>query len=352
VSVLKPFIKTHKLLLRTLALVLSVAGILAILSLTVFAQNTYVINVDDQITVHSSFATDPAQILDEAGVELGAYDTYTTCPGDGVEEITVQRAMTIYVDDCGVESVTYSYGETVAQLLSRLKLTIDDGEELLNDPQEQVCDGMLVQISHREQGTRQYFEEVSYRTIECYNPVLPATHRQVVKEGVNGQLLCTARTEILNGEEVGSVLQSREMVQEPVHEIVVVGTGENPKGHKDTPAIGDGVIVTAEGKVLYFEKVIQSHATAYHMSDPGCNEWTAMCTRARVGAIAVDPKVIPYFTKMFILSNDGKYVYGEATAEDCGGAIKGTRIDLYYDSVAECNRFGRRDCTVYILRED
>lgn len=342
----------HKSLLRIVALVLSVVSVVGILALTAFAQNTYVINVDDQVTVHNSFATDPAQVLDEAGVVLGAYDIYTTTSGEGVEEITVQRGMVVCVDDCGKTSLVYSYGETVAQLLQRLKITVDSGEELLADLQEQVYDGMYVQIQRREQAARQYYEEIGYRTIECYSPILSADYRKVVKQGVPGKVLCTAEAELINGEEVARVLQSQEVVAEPIDEIVVVGTGENLKGHKDTPAIGDGVIVTAKGKVLYFEKVIQSHATAYHMSDPGCDQWTAMCTRARVGAIAVDPKVIPYFTKMFILSNDGKYVYGEATAEDCGGAIKGTRIDLYYDSVAECDRFGRRDCTVYILKED
>ena len=52
---------------------------------------------------------------------------------------------------------------------------------------------------------------------------------------------------------------------------------------------------------------------------------------------------------MFIVSNDGQYVYGVATAEDCGGAIKQDRIDLYYPTTRECFQFGRRDCTIYFL---
>ena len=76
---------------------------------------------------------------------------------------------------------------------------------------------------------------------------------------------------------------------------------------------------------------------------------TATGTKARVGAIAVDPKVIPYGTKMFIVTEDGQYVYGEATAEDCGGLIKGNRIDLFFDTVEECYAFGARMCQVYFL---
>lgn len=349
-----PLLKQHKsLFLRLLALMMCVVSVVMILSLTAFARNTYVINVDDQITVHSSFATDPAQILSEAGVTLNACDTYTTTPGqEGMEQITVQRGMTIYIDDCGTQSVAYSFGESVAQLLSRLEITVDSGKTLLQELDDAVYDGMLVEIQKFESATRYYYEDISYRSIECYSDVLPADYRKVVQEGVNGRSLCTAQAEIVNGQEIRRILESQMMVEEPVHEVIVVGTGKNLKGNPQLPAIGDGVIVTAEGKVLYYEKIIQSHATAYHMSDEGCDETTATGTRARVGAIAVDPKVIPYFTNMYIFSNDGKYVYGEATAEDCGGAIKGTRIDLYYDSVKECDQFGRRDCTVYILRED
>ena len=72
-------------------------------------------------------------------------------------------------------------------------------------------------------------------------------------------------------------------------------------------------------------------------------------TLARVGAIAVDPTVIPLGTKMYVVSNDGQYVYGYCVAEDIGGGIKGNKIDLYFDTYAECWDFGVRMCTVYIL---
>jgi 3D (Asp-Asp-Asp) domain-containing protein len=78
---------------------------------------------------------------------------------------------------------------------------------------------------------------------------------------------------------------------------------------------------------------------------------TATGTKARVGAIAVDPKLIPYGTRMFIVSNDGVYVYGIATAEDCGDKrfIHDTRLDLFFNTKYECVQFGARMCDVYIL---
>ena len=71
--------------------------------------------------------------------------------------------------------------------------------------------------------------------------------------------------------------------------------------------------------------------------------------KARYGVIAVDPRVIPLGTKLYIESPDGSYTYGEAIAEDTGGAIKGNKIDLFFPSYEECMRFGRRTMTVYIL---
>ena len=65
------------------------------------------------------------------------------------------------------------------------------------------------------------------------------------------------------------------------------------------------------------------------------------------GIVAVDPKVIPLHTKMYIASDTVEY--GVGVAEDTGGAIKGDIVDLAYMSYDECIQFGRRNMWVYIL---
>ena len=72
-------------------------------------------------------------------------------------------------------------------------------------------------------------------------------------------------------------------------------------------------------------------------------------TPVKWGVVAVDPRVVPYGTRMFIMTPDGSIVYGIGTAEDCGGAIKGKRLDLYMPTLREAFRFGRKDVTVYFL---
>jgi len=121
-----------------------------------------------------------------------------------------------------------------------------------------------------------------------------------------------------------------------------------------------GVITTAEGEVLEYTEVIQVEATAYCACYKCCGKYpsnkyygiTKTGTRAKVGTIAVDPKVIPMGTKMYIEGLNGAKNYGVGKAEDIGGAIKGKIIDLYFDTHAETIQWGRQQVNVYILKED
>ena len=88
--------------------------------------------------------------------------------------------------------------------------------------------------------------------------------------------------------------------------------------------------------------------TAYCACEKCCGKWanslTATGTVPTQGrTIAVDPKVIPYGTRVVI--NGHTYV-----AEDCGGVIKGNRIDIFFDNHAEALQFGVRHEDVYLTR--
>lgn len=92
-------------------------------------------------------------------------------------------------------------------------------------------------------------------------------------------------------------------------------------------------------------KYIDVRATAYTAK----NSYTASGLKACVGHIAVDPKVIPLGTKLYIQSLDGSKDYGYAIAADTGSAIKGNKVDLFFNSNYECNMFGARNVRVYVL---
>ncbi len=90
-------------------------------------------------------------------------------------------------------------------------------------------------------------------------------------------------------------------------------------------------------------RVLRVSATAYSSQDPGNTPHTAMGTLVRHGVIAVDPDILPMGTRVVIPG------YGEAVAEDIGGAIKGNRIDVAFDTRKEALSFGRRNLEVYIM---
>jgi resuscitation-promoting factor RpfB len=86
-------------------------------------------------------------------------------------------------------------------------------------------------------------------------------------------------------------------------------------------------------------------ATAYSpYCGGGCRGVTATGTRAGRGIVAVDPRIIPLGSRLYIPG------YGYAVAGDTGGAIIGARIDLGMDTDRECMNFGRREVIVYRLK--
>lgn len=91
-------------------------------------------------------------------------------------------------------------------------------------------------------------------------------------------------------------------------------------------------------------------ATAYYAFGKGGNDIngngiTATGLRARKGIVAVDPRIIPLGTRLFIPG------YGEALAADTGGWIKNYRVDLCFESLEECFKFGRRRIMVYLIED-
>ena len=202
------------------------------------------------------------------------------------------------------------------------------------------------QIEIREE---ECFAGIGYSSIYCEDPSLPKGKLEVLFFGQLGKARQTCLVTYENGVQTEKEVLQETVLEAPVNQIVAVGTGENIGKERAFPLLGENCIITETGQVLEYSHQGQFKATAYTSGIADVGYITATGTKARVGAIAVDPKVIPYGTKMFIVTEDGQYVYGEATAEDCGGLIKGNRIDLFFDTVEECYAFGARMCQVYFL---
>ncbi len=95
----------------------------------------------------------------------------------------------------------------------------------------------------------------------------------------------------------------------------------------------------AATKNMSIKTTLKAKATAY-----AGDTITSTGTTPKWGTIAVDPKVIPYGTKVYIPQFDKIFV-----AEDCGSAIKGNRIDIFMDTEAHCNEWGVKNIEIKIL---
>lgn len=346
-------LKRKKFIIRMAALALPILFLL-LMSQTAFARNTYVITDGDRVVVHTTATTDPAAVLNEAGLLLGADDTYTTQPGLGVSEITITRNQTVSVDNCGQKLQVSSQGETVAQLLARLSIHVDAATAVSVPLDTQTEDGMTIAVSRTVHTTEVFTQSIAHKVTYCYDNTIEDGKTVVLTKGVDGQMSSTANVVYVDGKETDRTILDQTVIQQPVDEVIAIGTGSeaaDPEHISGEVVIGDGYIITETGEYLTFNDVIHVEATAYTHTDAGCDFITAMGTTVKVGTVAVDPQLIPYGTRMFIVSNDGEYVYGIATAEDCGGDIKQNRIDLYYPTYWECAAFGRRNCTIYVLGE-
>jgi 3D (Asp-Asp-Asp) domain-containing protein len=214
---------------------------------------------------------------------------------------------------------------TVGEVLKEMKINME-GRSVYPAPETKVTDGMVIHVLARKSFLSQEEAEVPFGTQVINDPELAFGEKKVEKEGVKGKDLVIYENITRPGREQKIELDRRR-VAEPVNEIVRQGVAQS--------------VLTPEGYKRYKRK-IYGEATAYTWGG-GATGHTSVGLWPKRGIVAVDPRVIPYYTKLFIPG------YGLAIAGDTGGAIVGTRIDLFMDSLHECFQWGRRDVEIYIL---
>lgn len=323
--------------------------LVTMLSQSVFAQNTFVITDGDQVIVHTTYASDPASALYEAGVDADPGEYYTTQSEDGVYDITVRRDDSVAVNYCGEHMDILIEDDTVGALLKRAGLAVGEGYVISCDLNAEPVDGMTITVDHIVTMEEVYTVDVPFDTTTVEDPYLLEGDERIITEGVVGQVLYTADVEYRNAEEISRTVKNKEVICQTQKQVVAVGTGEKVGEKAEMPLIGEDVIVLPSGEVLTYYKKDTYKATAYTKYDEGCNDTTACMTKVKWGVVAVDPDVIPYGTRMFIINKSGKFVYGIGTAEDCGGAIQGKRLDLYMPTLSQAFGYGRKDVDVYFL---
>lgn len=182
-----------------------------------------------------------------------------------------------------------------------------------------------------------YRVETLYKTKKVADSSLEQGVTKTVKRGELGVLVKTVVETRIGLKLVSRVKLSERKVKEPVDQVVHYGT--KPPLKK----------LSTKSGTYYYRKSFMVTATAYEPSAVSCgiyaDGFTAIGLKAGPGIIAVDPKVIPLRSKVYV---EG---YGYAIAGDVGGAIKGNRIDVCFNTVREALNFGRRRVRIYILED-
>lgn len=239
---------------------------------------------------------------------------------------------------------------TVGELLTRLGLEVSGEDVLSHGMDEGVGENMVIVIDRVVRTQEVYTITIPHTVSTCRDPSIPQGVEEILVKGVDGELQCTANVTYINGKETAREVIRRDVTVPMVEQIVAQGTGEpETTAPEEAVVIGDGYITLSTGEVLTYTEVRTVTASAYSHMDKGCDSITATGTQVHWGTVAVNPKHIPYGTRMFITSADGSFIYGIACAEDFGGSITKDRIDLYMPTHNECMQFGRQECTAYFL---
>ena len=207
---------------------------------------------------------------------------------------------------------------TVGDALKDCKIKVGDADIVTPGLDTEIGDGLEVVIQRVTTSQETVEEDVDFNTIEKDDPSMEEGKSKVETEGSKGRDKVTYEITYIDGVESERKEISRETVTAAVDKVILNGTK-----------------ISFNGK-SYSRKLV---VKAYSYTGGGR---TAMGTRARVGEIAVDPRVIPLGSKVYI---EG---VGARIAEDTGGNIKGNTIDIYMNSVAECRKWGARTVTIYI----
>jgi 3D (Asp-Asp-Asp) domain-containing protein len=180
-------------------------------------------------------------------------------------------------------------------------------------------------------------------------------HRTIAPNTIHRLMLSLApgRSKVLAHGSSGIVEQSVRYTQRdggPIHRTVLASAVIKPakprivaEGIGGTP-LSSFEVRGIEAMAYMARTALEMIATGYSADCAGCDGMTAIGRRAGHGIVAVDPRIIPIGTHLYIPG------YGLAIAGDTGGDIVGNRIDLGFDSNRDAMNFGRQDIKVYRLK--
>lgn len=284
--------------------------------------------------------------LDALNIKLGSKDKISPSLTDLVKDgmtITIYRAVPLKVTLDGKTLLINSPEKTVGDMLKNEGIILSKLDRVFPDLEAPLKSGIEVKITRVEEKLITNTERLPYRTTSRRDNDLERGKTKVIQDGIDGEKEVVLKVTYEDGIEVSRVKVSETITKQPVNKIVAMGTVS--------------WFTSSRGRIVYTKR-IRMKATSYTANfactgkNPGDKGFgiTATGTRARrnpngYSTVAVDPRVIPLGTKLYI---EG---YGYAIAEDVGGGVRGNIIDLYFDpGTAEFRNWYTHYTNVYILK--
>ena len=286
-----------------------------------------------------------ADALKKAGITLADDEISVPAPDSEITKdmvISIFKTKTVSVTADGKTKDVKLALANVYDALNFAGYEVDNDDILSTSHNEDVENINAVTIKRVTYKTESAKEKIAYDIVKKNSDDVELGETKVKTQGKDGEKIVTREVKYIDGEKTSDKVVAEKTIKKPVDKVVLVGT----KGAATSG--GAGTFTDSNGATVAYSQVLTGSGTAY-TAPAGAG--TATGVRAYHGGVAVNPNIIPYGSKLYIVSTDGSFVYGYATAVDTGGALMaGTAIvDCYYNTYDECVNFGRRDVNVYVL---
>lgn len=239
----------------------------------------------------------------------------------------------------GKEEVVSTHKLNVEDFLEEQGVSYD-GNDIINvGLNDKLSDGMKIEVIEVREETVKKSEEIPFEvSVEEDSSLLKGT-TEVEKEGKKGTKELTYKRTYHNGKKVDEKFVKEVVLENPVGKVVKKGTKVELVASVSRGTSTRSKSTTSQSSTDKRGRHMSVVATAY-----SGDSITSTGTKPRWGVIAVDPSVIPYGTKVYIPQFNKTFI-----AEDCGGAIKGNKIDIFMEDSSKVPGWGRRTIDIYIV---
>jgi len=321
---------------------LPIIGVLVIAALSTIIYlrlNTITVVIDGDSTSYKTFKTSVETLLKEENIVLGEKDKIEPVLSAKLknnDKIIIKRAFNIKLAVDGKDKDILTSEENVNDIIKSEHISLREADKITPSLETKLSRDMKIEIVRVDSKTIVDSTVVSFNTTVKTSSSMPNTQKKVIQEGKEGERQVKTLITLENGKEVARQVLSDTITKKPVDKIVVQGT---------YPLMP----VNRGGDPIPYKRVFQSRATAYSAIHGIGKTYTAsgrLAVRNPEGysTIAVDPKVLPYGTKVFV---EG---YGFAIAADCGSGIQGNEIDVFFDYRSEALKWAVKYVNVYVLK--